>query len=40
MAKRTIFAPVLILLGVYLILNQGGSLGPVRSLRPSGPRYS
>ncbi|WFR64045.1 hypothetical protein P9222_07540 [Paenibacillus amylolyticus] len=28
MAKRTIFAPVLILLGVYLILNQGGSLGP------------
>ncbi|MGV2884677.1 hypothetical protein [Paenibacillus taichungensis] len=28
MAKRTILAPVLILLGVYLILNQGGSLGP------------
>ncbi|WP_339311200.1 hypothetical protein NZ043_07175 [Paenibacillus sp. FSL k6-2145] len=27
MAKRTILAPVLILLGVYLILNQGGSLG-------------
>jgi hypothetical protein len=28
MAKRTILAPLLILLGVYLILNQGGSLGP------------
>ncbi|MCG7378418.1 hypothetical protein [Paenibacillus sp. ACRSA] len=28
MAKRAIFAPVLILLGVYLILNQGGSVGP------------
>lgn len=28
MARRTILAPVLILLGVYLILNQGGSLGP------------
>lgn len=25
--KRTIFAPLLILLGVYLLLNQGGSIG-------------
>lgn len=25
--KRTIFAPLLILLGIYLLLNQGGSLG-------------
>ncbi|CAH1196237.1 MULTISPECIES: hypothetical protein [Paenibacillus] len=28
MSKRAILAPVLILLGVYLMLNQGGSLGP------------